>query len=40
LYEKTTRTRHKDGKVVMKPLEGASDADIKGLVAHMRTFKK
>jgi len=32
--------KDKDGKVVMKPLEGASDTDIKGLVAHMRTFKK
>ena len=32
--------KDKEGKVVMKPLEGASDADIKALVAHMRTFKK
>jgi len=24
----------------MKPIEGASDEDIKGLVAYMRTFKK
>jgi hypothetical protein len=32
--------KDKDGKVVMKPTEGLSDADIKGLVAYMRTFKK
>jgi len=24
----------------MKPIEGASDDDIKALVAYMRTFKK
>ena len=31
----------KDGeKTQMKPAEGLSDADIKGLVAYMRTFKK
>src|SRR5215831_9927918 len=31
----------KDGdKVLMKPMEGLSDDDIKGLVAYMRTFKK
>jgi cytochrome c553 len=30
----------KDGKILMKPAEGTSDADIKGLVAYMRTFKK
>jgi len=29
-----------DGTVLMKPTEGVTDADIKGLVAHMRTFKK
>jgi cytochrome c553 len=29
-----------DGKSVMKPLEGASDDEIKALVKHMRTFKK
>ena len=29
-----------DGKVVMKPAEGMSDEDIKGLVAYMRAFKK
>ena len=29
-----------DGKTLMKPAEGLSDSDIKGLVAYMRTFKK
>lgn len=32
--------KDKEGKVLMKPVEGLSDADIKALVAHMRTFKK
>src|SRR5512140_1991353 len=32
--------KDKDGKAVMKPAEGLSDADIKGLVAYMRKFKK
>ena len=32
--------KDKDGKVLMKPSEGLSDDDIKGLVAYMRTFKK
>jgi cytochrome c553 len=32
--------KDKDGKVMMKPAEDLSDADIKALVAHMRTFKK
>ncbi len=32
--------KDKDGKVVMKPAEGLSDDDIKGLVAYMRKFKK
>lgn len=32
--------KDKDGKVQMKPSEGYSDADIKGLVAYMRKFKK
>ena len=27
-------------KVKMKPAEGLSDADIKALIAYMRTFKK
>jgi mono/diheme cytochrome c family protein len=29
-----------DGKTLMKAAEGLSDADVKGLVAYMRTFKK
>jgi mono/diheme cytochrome c family protein len=29
-----------DGKTLMKPSEGLSDSDVKGLVAYMRTFKK
>jgi cytochrome c553 len=32
--------KDKDGKVLMKPTEGLSDADVKALVAYMRTFKK
>ena len=32
--------KDKDGKVLMKPSEGLSDDQIKGLVAYMRTFKK
>ena len=32
--------KDKDGKVLMKPAEGISDADAKALVAYMRTFKK
>ena len=32
--------KDKEGKQVMKPSEGLSDADIKGLVAYMRAFKK
>ena len=32
--------KDKEGKSLMKPSEGLSDADIKGLVAYMRTFKK
>jgi cytochrome c553 len=32
--------KDKEGKSLMKPSEGASDEDIKGLVAYMRTFKK
>jgi cytochrome c553 len=32
--------KDKDGKTLMKPIEGASDDDIKGLVAYMRAFKK
>jgi cytochrome c6 len=29
-----------DGKTLMKPTEGVTDDDIKGLVAYLRTFKK
>lgn len=32
--------KDKEGKVLMKPLDGASDDEIKALVAHMRSFKK
>jgi mono/diheme cytochrome c family protein len=32
--------KDKEGKQVMKPLEGVSDADAKALVAYIRTFKK
>ena len=32
--------KDKEGKTLMKPTEGVSDADIKALVAYMRTFKK
>ena len=32
--------KDKDGKPLMKPAEGMSDEDIKGLVAYMRKFKK
>jgi cytochrome c551/c552 len=32
--------KDKEGKVIMKPAEGLSDDDIKGLIAYMRTFKK
>lgn len=32
--------KDKDGKTLMKPAEDLSEADIKALVAHMRTFKK
>src|SRR5664279_896885 len=31
--------KDKDGKQVMKPSEGLSDEEIKGLVAYMRKFK-
>jgi cytochrome c553 len=30
----------KDGKTVMKPAQGLSDADVTALVAYMRTLKK
>ena len=32
--------KDKEGKVLMKPAEGASDEDIKALIAYMRTFKR
>ena len=32
--------KDKEGKLQMKPIEGATDADIKALVGHVRTFKK
>ena len=32
--------KDKEGKTLMKPAEGTSDADIKAMIAHMRTFKK
>src|SRR5204863_9455219 len=32
--------KDKEGKQLMKPADGLSDADIKALVAHLRTFKK
>ena len=32
--------KDKDDKTLMKPAEGLSDGDIKGLVAYIRTFKK
>lgn len=32
--------KDKEGKTLMKPTEGVSDAEIKAVVAHMRTFKK
>jgi cytochrome c553 len=32
--------KDKEGKVLMKPADGLSDEDIKGLVGYMRKFKK
>ncbi|HWI55822.1 MAG TPA: cytochrome c [Bacillota bacterium] len=32
--------KDKEGKTLMKPAEGISDADAKALVAYMRSFKK
>ena len=32
--------KDKDGKVLMKPFDALSDADIKALVDYMRKFKK
>ncbi len=32
--------KDKEDKTLMKPIEGATDDEIKGLVSYMRTFKK
>ena len=32
--------KDKNDKTLMGPIDGASDDDIKGLVAYLRTFKK
>lgn len=32
--------KDKDGKVAMKPIENVTEADMKALVAHVRTLKK
>jgi mono/diheme cytochrome c family protein len=32
--------KDKEGKTLMKPSEGISDEEIKGVVAYLRTFKK
>ena len=32
--------KDKDGKVIMKPTEGATDADAKAIVDYMKTLKK
>jgi len=32
--------KNKEGKTLMKPAEGLSDEEIKGLVEYMRKFKK
>ena len=32
--------KDKEGKTLMKPTEGVSDADMKAVVAYMRNFKK
>jgi len=32
--------KDKEGKVLMKPAESLSEANVKALVAYMRTFKK
>jgi mono/diheme cytochrome c family protein len=32
--------KNKEDKVLMKPTEGVSDAEIKAVVAYLRTFKK
>lgn len=32
--------KDKEDKTLMKPIEGATDDDIKALIAYMKTFKK
>jgi cytochrome c6 len=32
--------KDKEGKTLMKPVEGLSDDDLKALVQHIRSFKK
>ena len=32
--------KDKEGKIQMKPIEGATDDEIKALVGHVRSFKK
>lgn len=32
--------KDKDGKVTMKPIEGLNEAEMKALVAHVRSLKK
>ncbi len=32
--------KDKEGKIQMKPIEGATDEEIKALVGYVRTFKK
>jgi cytochrome c553 len=32
--------KNDDGKTLMKPVDGLSDDDIKGLIAYVRTLKK
>ena len=32
--------KDKEGKVVMKPVEGVTDADAKAMVEHMKTLRK
>lgn len=32
--------KDKEGKTLMKPMEGLSDDEIKALVQHIRNFKK
>ena len=32
--------KDKDGKVIMKPMEGATDADAKAIIDYLKTLKK